>query len=61
MRHIFMEISQGTSLHRHLYLKQTKMSFLYFFLFSSTKLEKRRAEQVLPCGGGGWYLGGERG
>jgi hypothetical protein len=30
------------------YLKQTKMSFL----FSFTKLENRKAEEVLPCVGG---------
>jgi hypothetical protein len=31
------------------------MFFLLSFVFSSTKLENRRAEQVLPGGwGGGW-------
>jgi hypothetical protein len=43
--HIFMEMSHGNSLYN--YLKQTKMSFY----FSSTKLENRRVEQVLPVGG----------
>jgi hypothetical protein len=47
---ICMEISQGNSLCSYLYLKLEKChSFLFFFsLFSSTKLENMRAEQILP-------------
>jgi hypothetical protein len=49
---ISMEISQGISLCSYLYLKQQKcLVFLcIFYLFSSTKSENRRAEQVLPRG-----------
>jgi hypothetical protein len=47
--HIYIEISQGNSLCSNLNLKQTKMLiFLIFSLFSSTKSENRREEQVLP-------------
>jgi hypothetical protein len=53
--HTYMEIPQGNSLHSHLYLKQTKMSTFSFYLFSFTKLENRRAEQILPRGEG-WHL-----
>jgi hypothetical protein len=46
-----MEISQGNSLCSYLHLTQAKMSdFSFFFFF--TKLESRRAEQVLPRVGG---------
>jgi hypothetical protein len=45
--HIYMEISQGNSLCSYIY-KQAKTSFFSFFLFSSTKSENKRAEQVLP-------------
>jgi hypothetical protein len=41
--HTYMEISQGNSLCSFLYHKQAKMSFL----FSSTKSENRRTEQIL--------------
>jgi hypothetical protein len=41
--HIYIEISQGNSLHS--YLKQEKISFI--FLFSSTKSEKLKVEQAL--------------
>jgi hypothetical protein len=41
-----MEVPEGNSLSS--YLKQSKMSF--FFIFSYTKSENRRAEQVLPGG-----------
>jgi hypothetical protein len=41
LKNIYMEMSQGNFLCS--YLKQTKMSFF----FSFTKLENRRAEQVL--------------
>jgi hypothetical protein len=52
--HIYMEISQENSLCSYVYLKQAKC---HFFLFSSTKSENRRTEQVLPSeeGEGGWY------
>jgi hypothetical protein len=43
-----MEMSQENSLCS--YLKQTKMS--YFFFFSFTKSETKRTEQVLPEGVG---------
>jgi hypothetical protein len=53
-----MGIAEGNSLCSYLYLKQAKMSF-----FSSTKLENRRAEQVLPwrgvvipVGWGRWWI-----
>jgi hypothetical protein len=32
--HIYMEISQGNSLHSYFYLKQDKMSCFSFYLFS---------------------------
>jgi hypothetical protein len=49
-----MEIAQGNSVCRYLYLKEAKMSFSHvvFSLLSSTKSENRRAEQVLPRGKG---------
>jgi hypothetical protein len=37
----------------YLYLKQAKMSIFFFFHFSSTKLENRKVEQILPRGGVG--------
>jgi hypothetical protein len=40
----YMEMSQGNALHSYL-----KQAIMQFFLFSSTKSEKRR-EQVLPRG-----------
>jgi hypothetical protein len=56
-----LEISKGNSLCSYLYLKQAKMSYFSFYLFSffSTQLENRRAEQVLPSGGGLALVGGE--
>jgi hypothetical protein len=50
--HICMETTQGISLHSYLYLKLTKTpcSSYYLLWFSSTKLENRRAEQVLLGG-----------
>jgi hypothetical protein len=60
-----MEMSQGNSLCSYVYLKQAKMSF--FSLFSSIKLENKRAEQVLPrmrvvpVGGGRFWGKGVRG
>jgi hypothetical protein len=53
--HICMETTQVISLCSYLYLKLAKhhVSLIMFFVFSSTKLENRRVEQVLR-GGGGW-------
>jgi hypothetical protein len=55
--HMNMEISQGNSLCS--YVKQVKLSM--FFLFSSTKMENKSAEQILmrwvwlvPAGRGRW-------
>jgi hypothetical protein len=48
--HICMETAQGSSLPLQLSLSQTSkntMCLLSFMLFSSTKSENRRAEQVL--------------
>jgi hypothetical protein len=63
--HIYMELSHGNSLCSYLYLKQAKLSFLllFYFLFSSTKLENRKAEQILSgvAGGGVGTSGRERG
>jgi hypothetical protein len=63
--HKYMEMSHGNSLDSYFYLKQAKMSFFsfsFFLQFSSTKLENRRLEQVMPwnglvlvsMGGGRW-------
>jgi hypothetical protein len=46
--HICMETTQENSQCSYLYLKLAKTSCFSFYLFSSTKLEDRRAEQVLP-------------
>jgi hypothetical protein len=43
-----MKISQGNSQCRYLYLNKQECNFFFFSLLSSTKLEKRRAEKVLP-------------
>jgi hypothetical protein len=50
-----MEITQGISLHSYPYVKLAKTPcFSYYLLrFSSTKLENKREEQVLPSSGGG--------
>jgi chloramphenicol O-acetyltransferase len=58
--HIYIEISQGDSLCSYLYLKQAKMSFFSFSVFSSTKSENMRTEQVLPEDGGVVSVGGSR-
>jgi hypothetical protein len=50
---ICMETAQGISLCSYLYLKLAKMLCLSNYVFSSTKLENRRAEQVL-LGGHQW-------
>jgi hypothetical protein len=49
-----MEISQGNSLYSYLYLKQAKMSFLFFFLLQN----QRTGGQNRSCLGwraGCWY------
>jgi hypothetical protein len=43
--HMCMETTQGISLYSHLYLKPAK---IIFYVFSSTKLENKGADQVLP-------------
>jgi hypothetical protein len=45
-----MEAMLGISLHSYLYLKLAKMPRLSFisYVFSSTKLEQKRAEEDLP-------------
>jgi hypothetical protein len=56
--HTYMEISQGNSLCSYLYLKLKCHIFHFIFpLFSPTESEIRRAEQVLPRGGGMAPLG----
>jgi hypothetical protein len=51
-----METTQGISLYSYLYLKVAKMScfLIIFYVFSSTKSENKRVEQVQPgrCRGG---------
>jgi hypothetical protein len=49
-----MEIPQGSSLCSYLYLKLNVMFFCFIFsLFSPTKSENRKAEQILPRGRAG--------
>jgi hypothetical protein len=50
--HICMETVEGISLYSYLYFKLAKPPYsLIIFYVSSTKLENRRVEQVLPGGG----------
>jgi hypothetical protein len=50
---IFMEATQGISLYSYLYLKLAYHHvFLFSYVFSSTKLENKRVEQVLLRGQG---------
>jgi hypothetical protein len=51
--HIHMGIAQGNSLCSYLYLRLAKchISPSVFYVYSSTKSESRRAEQVLSGGG----------
>jgi hypothetical protein len=59
--HMCMETKQGISLYSYLYSILAKMPcFSYYLLvFSSTKSENRKKEQVLPkSGGGGVSIGG---
>jgi hypothetical protein len=55
--HMCMEAMLGVSLYSYLYLKLAKTLclsyYLLCFLFSSTKLENKRVEQVLPRKGWG--------
>jgi hypothetical protein len=53
--HTCMEATLGISLYRYLYLKLAKHYFFLIisYVFSSTKLENKRAEQVLPRSGEG--------
>jgi hypothetical protein len=53
--HMCMETTQGISLYSYLHLKLQKyhVFLIIFYVFSSTKSENKRVEQVLP-GGGGW-------
>jgi hypothetical protein len=54
--HKCMDTTQGISLYSYLHLKLAKMpcfSFYIIWFFSSTKLENKRAEQVLASGSGG--------
>jgi hypothetical protein len=47
---VCMETTQGVSLYSYLYLRlaDTKIVvFLFFYIFSSTKLKNKRVEQVL--------------
>jgi hypothetical protein len=50
--HTYMEVSQGNSLCSYLYLKLKCHDF--HFIFSLTKSENRKEEQVLSSGEG-WY------
>jgi hypothetical protein len=53
--HRHMEITQGISLYRYPYLKLAKTPFFFiiFYVFSSTKLEKKRVERP-GWKGGSW-------
>jgi hypothetical protein len=51
--HMYMEMSEGNSPCSCLYLNKKKGHFFFFLLFSSTKLENSRAEQVCQ---GQWGL-----
>jgi hypothetical protein len=63
--HTCVETTQGNSLCSYLYVKLSKtLVFLFiFYVFSSTKLENRKAKQILPeCVWGCWValVGGRR-
>jgi hypothetical protein len=58
--HIYMEILQGNSLCSYLYLNQVKLPCFSFSLFSSTKLENKGLNQVLPRFVGGISTSGVR-
>jgi hypothetical protein len=47
--HKCMEATLGVSLYSYFYLKLVKTLFLFIlYIFSSTKLENKRAKQALP-------------
>jgi hypothetical protein len=51
-----MELSQGNSLCSYLYLKQAKISLVFFFFY---KIGEQEGRQILPKGGWyQWYWGG---
>jgi hypothetical protein len=57
MIHIYMEISQGNSLCSYLYLKQAKMSFIFYFFFYKIRQQEGRtgpAQGVGDVGTCGW-------
>jgi hypothetical protein len=57
--HICMETTQRISLYSYLYLKLACHDFLIiFYVFSSTKSENKRVDQVLPRGRGWRAWGG---
>jgi hypothetical protein len=59
--HLYMKMSQGNSLCTYIYFKLKYHVFrLILPLFSPTKLEYRRKEQVLPKVGGLASVGGGR-
>jgi uncharacterized membrane protein len=53
--HMCMEAMLGISLYSYLYLKLAKILvfLIVSYVFSSTKLKNKRAEQVLPVSEGG--------
>jgi uncharacterized membrane protein len=58
--HKCMEAPLGISLYSYLYLElaKTYVFFIISYVFSSTKSENKKAEQVLPGSGGGRGEGG---
>jgi hypothetical protein len=54
-----METTQGISLHSYPYLKLAKhwVFHIIIYVFSSTKLENRSSEQILPQGRAGEGVG----
>jgi hypothetical protein len=54
---VVIHINMETSLNSYLYLKLARVLCFSYYLFSSTKSENKRTEQVLP-GGRGWGGGG---
>jgi hypothetical protein len=58
--HMCIEAMLGISLYSYLYLKLAKMLCLSYYVFSSTKLEKR-AKENLPGSKGAWGIGGRNG
>jgi hypothetical protein len=60
--HTYVEISQGNSLHKYLYLKQAKMSCFSFYLFSFFFYKIRKQKGRIGTSGRGEVLekGGRR-